>query len=443
MRARRLIAIVVILIALAAAVCVGGGQLAANLVEQNQRRPALQTPMLAAPHLRAQGKVVPARWVEVGFTQEGMLAEVLVTPNQTVQASDTLARLDTEPLIRKVASAQRDLAVAQAQLEKLKAGPSDAELMIAQLELTQAEADLNRLTAEPLVSELAAAQAAVQAAEKELENAKQDLVVVQKSDVVSKNVRDREYEHNWFEANYSEYQRKFERGEIDQTRLDLEWNALLTAKERLDSARAEAALALGEADARVARSEESLRQAKAHLADLQREPDAEELAIAELALEKAQAQWKQLTAGPNPADLIQGDAAVEAAEMALELAQADLAAAALTAPFDGAVIAINADPGEVVGTRPFITLADLSTWQVETVDVDEWLVARIEVGQAVVLTFPAFDHKALTGVVTSVAARPVQDSGSEPSYPVIVVVNELDEELRWGMTARLDFGEER
>jgi HlyD family secretion protein len=443
MRARRLIAIVVILIALAAAVCVGGGQLAANLVEQNQRRPALQTPMLAAPHLRAQGKVVPARWVEVGFTQEGMLAELLVTPDQVVQAGDTLAWLDTEPLIRKVTSAQRDLEVAQAQLDKLKAGPSDAELVIARLELTQAEADLNQLTAEPLASELAAAQAAAQAAEKELENAKQDLVVVQKSDVVSKNVRDREYEHNWFEANYGEYQRKFERGEIDQTRLDLEWNALLTAKERLDSARAEAALALGEADARVARAEEGLRQAKAHLADLQREPDAEELAIAKLALEKAQAQWEQLTADPDPADLVQGDAAVDAAEMALELAQAELAAAALTAPFDGTVIAINADPGEVVGTRPFITLADLSTWQVETVDVDEWLVTRIEVGQAVVLTFPAFDLKALTGVVTSVAARPVQDGGSVASYPVIVMVNELDEELRWGMTARLDFGEER
>jgi HlyD family secretion protein len=281
---------------------------------------------------------------------------------------------------------------------------------------------------------------------------------VQKSDIVSKNVRDREYEHNWFEANYGEYKQKFERGEIDQTRLDLEWHALLAAKERLDSARAEATLALGEADARVAQAEENLRQARAHLADLQREPDAKELAVAELALEKAQAQWEQLTAGPNPADQKQGEAAVQAAELALERAQADLEATVLITPFDGTIIALNAGPGEAVGSTPFVTLADLTTWQVETVDVDEWLVARIEVGQAVELTFPAFDQKALTGVVASIAPRAERAGGSDPFYTVVVTLSEPGdaqdlacpecsrgepvEGLRWGMTVRLDFGEE-
>jgi HlyD family secretion protein len=443
MRRWRLAGIIVVLIALATAVCVGGGQLAANLVEKNQPSQLVRTPQLPAPHLRAQGQVVPARWAELGFVADGVLAEVLVAPGQTVQVGEVLARLDTQPLSAKLTRAQLDLEVARAQLAQLKAGPTEAERMVAQFELAQAEADLDRLTAGPMASDLSAAQAAVQGAERELENAKDNLVVVQKSDVVAKNVRDRGYEHNWFEANYGEYKNKFERGEIDQTRLDLEWNALLTAKERLDAAQAEADLALGTAQARVAQAEENLRQAKAHLADLQREPDARELAVAQLALEKAQAQSEQLTAGPDPTALLQSEAAVQIAELALQTAQADLEAGLLTAPFDGTVVAVNGEPGESVGRTPFITLADLTAWQVETVDVDEWLVARVAVGQVVELTFPAFDRKALEGVVTSVAPRPKPGSSAESFYTIVVMLNEPDDELRWGMTARLDFGEEQ
>jgi multidrug resistance efflux pump len=130
----------------------------------------------------------------------------------------------------------------------------------------------------------------------------------------------------------------------------------------------------------------------------------------------------------------------------LAQAQADLEAATLRAPFAGTVTAIDADAGEVVSNAPFLTLADLTTWQVETVDVDEWLVARIEPGQAVELTFPAFEGKTLSGVVVSIAPRAERQTGSDPFYTVIVTLDEPGPEpvagLRWGMTVRLDFGEE-
>jgi multidrug efflux pump subunit AcrA (membrane-fusion protein) len=442
MRMRRLVIIVLILVALAAAVCVGGGQLAANLMTQNQQPPALPVTPGVAAHLRAQGQVVPARWVELGFAGGGRLAEVPVEAGQAVAAGDLLARLETTALEGRIATAQAELEVARARLEQLGTGPTEAEQKVAQIALAQAEADLERLTAGPLSSDLAAARAAVEEAAREVETARQNLAVVQKSDVVAKNVRDREYEVNWFEVNYAEYRSKFERGEIDQTRLDLEWNALLTAKERLESAQAEAALALGQAEDRLARAEESQRQAQAHVADLQREPDARDLAVAELALEKAQAQWAQLTAGPDAADLKQAEAAVQAAELALAEAQTTLVAASLTAPFTGTVVAVVAAPGEVVGSTPFLTLADLATWQVESVDVDEWLVARIQVGQSVELSFPAFDQKVLAGTVASIAPRAGPSSGSEPFYTVVISLSQPDDELRWGMTARLDFGEE-
>ena len=449
MRGRRLVVIILILIALAAAVCVGGGQLAANLVQRTQQGPTPAATTGAAPHLRAQGEVVPAHWVEIGFARGGVLAEGTVTAGQAVKAGSVVARLDPEPFANALRAAQADLEVARAQLEKLTAGPSPTELTLAQLEIAQAEAELKQLTAGPPEAELAAALGAVQAAERDLENARQDLIVVQKSDVVAKNVRDREYEHNWFEANYGEYKEKFERGEIDQTRLDLEWNALLTAKERLDSARAEAALALGTANARVAQAGENLRLARADLAELQRGPDAEQVAVAELAVQRAQAQWEQLTTEPDPASLKQAEAAVQAAEVALQEAGDDLEDSVLTAPFDGTIVAIDASPGEVVGTTPFVTLADLTTWQVETLDVDEWAAARIGVGQTVELTFPAFDDRRLAGTVASIAPRAEQEGGSDAFYTVVVTLGQPAGTLpaeslagfRWGMTVRLDFGE--
>jgi hypothetical protein len=54
---------------------------------------------------------------------------------------------------------------------------------------------------------------------------------------VSKNVRDREYEAAWYEVNYGEYLKKYQANEIDQNRLDLEYHNLLTARERLATAR--------------------------------------------------------------------------------------------------------------------------------------------------------------------------------------------------------------
>lgn len=443
MRRWRLAGIVVVLIALAAAVCVGGGQLAANLVERSQPAQLVRTPQLPAPHLRAQGQVVPARWAELGFRIDGVLAELLVAPGQSVQAGEVLARLDAEALSAAVRRAEVELEVARGRLAQLQAGPSEAERKAVEFELVQAEAEIERLAAGPLASDLSAARAAVQGAEQELENANENLVVVQKSDVVAKNVRDREYERNWFEANYGEYQKKFERGEIDQTRLDLEWNALLTAKERLEAAQAEASLALGTAAARVAQAEENLRQARAHLAELQQEPDARQLTAAQLALEKAQAQSDQLMAGPDPAALLQAESGVQIAELALQADRAALESGVLTAPFDGVIVAVGREPGEPAGREPFITLADLTTWRVETVDVDEWLVARVAVGQAVVLTFPAFDNKVLGGIVSSVASRPESGGSAGSFYTIVVTLDEPDDKLRWGMTARLDFGEEQ
>jgi len=111
---------------------------------------------------------------------------------------------------------------------------------------------------------------------------------------------------------------------------------------------------------------------------------------------------------------------------------------------------MEAAAGQLVTNSLFLTLADRD-WQVESVDVDEWVATRIVPGQAVELSFPAFDGEKLAGTVQSIAVRAKRaGAGADPFYAVVVTLDReqsgqppaLVAALRWGMTVRLDFGEE-
>jgi multidrug resistance efflux pump len=98
-------------------------------------------------------------------------------------------------------------------------------------------------------------------------------------------------------------------------------------------------------------------------------------------------------------------------------------------------------PGAVV-----VVLADMSKLQVETTDLDEFLVARIQPGQRVQLSVPALDNRALRGLVRSVAPRPETSSSTTgttaDSYPVVVdITDAIPPDLRVGMGVRLVFEE--
>ncbi|MCZ7573682.1 MAG: efflux RND transporter periplasmic adaptor subunit [Ardenticatenaceae bacterium] len=378
------------------------------------------------------GEVVPMVRQDLSFPVGGRLTGPVVHPGDRVTQGQTLARLETEQLEQAVALAQVDLEVKQAALERIKAGPSAAELVTARAEAAAAQLRLDTLRDGTSPADLAA-QAAVSGAAAELENAQHNLVVVQKSDVVSKNVRDREYEHAWYEANYGEYLKKYQQGEVDKTRLDLEWNALMTAKERLDSARAQAALALGEANSRVARAEEDLRQAQARLAELTAGPSPEEVEAAELEVHRAQIRLEQLIAGPDATELTPVQAAVRAAEIALAKAQADLAAATLAAPFNGTVLAVKARPGEqVMANTPIIVLADLARLEVRAT-VGQEDVGLVQPAQPATLSFDARPGQSFPGRVTRVVPEGAEGQGVV-TYEVFIALDQTPPGLLPDMT---------
>jgi multidrug efflux pump subunit AcrA (membrane-fusion protein) len=81
-------------------------------------------------------------------------------------------------------------------------------------------------------------------------------------------------------------------------------------------------------------------------------------------------------------------------------------------------------------------LADLEHLRVETTDLSEVDIAQVAVGDLVAVTFDALPDVEVAGQVTRIA--PKADEGSGVNYKVIVELDEIPAQLRWGMTAFVD-----
>ncbi len=332
------------------------------------------------------GEVYAPRQAELGFDVNKIeLIELNVAPGQQVMAGDVLACIDPTTFERAVTQAEANLTIAQSGLEKAENPYTDLDLAGAQRAVTQAEVNL--------------------------ENAKKHLIVVQNDSVNAERIRILEYEANWYRNNYWEALEKFERGEIDQEKLNWEYSNMLAAEERLTTARLNAEIALANAQDQVAQAEYNL--------------------------QKAQETLAQILAGPDPKEIEVAQAKVISAQAALEDAQAALEAATLVAPFDGTVISVGAEVGDLVSSNTIVvTLADLSNLRVRAI-VDETDISQVEVGQEVEITFDAFPGRHLRGQVLEVPlqGRLVQNI---LTYEVPVSLEEGEGvSLKPGMTANL------
>ena len=79
-------------------------------------------------------------------------------------------------------------------------------------------------------------------------------------------------------------------------------------------------------------------------------------------------------------------------------------------------------------------LGDLTEMQVETTDLRETDVGRIQVGQEVDITFDALPDTLLTGHVVHISPKASSEQGGV-NYTTIIQFDEFDPRLRWGMTA--------
>jgi multidrug resistance efflux pump len=152
----------------------------------------------------------------------------------------------------------------------------------------------------------------------------------------------------------------------------------------------------------------------------------------------AEAQLAQVRAGAAEEEIALAEREVAQAQIALQDAQLRLERSERRAPFDGTIGMVQVRQGEQVRQGdPVVTLGDLSTLRVETTDLDEIDVAKVEVGHSVEVTFDAFPDRVFKGRVVRI--NPMSEpAGGGVNYTTIIELEELAPEIRWGMTAFVD-----
>lgn len=369
----------------------------------------LVTPVATTPRpitqVSVKGKAAPEAWAAVSGQVGGIVLEVLVRPGDDVAAGDLLVRLDSTDAQLAVRQAEATLAIRQAELDLLKAGPSPEEIAVveaqieaAQATLSQAVAQRDQLKAGTIEAEIAAAQAELAAAE---------------SDVMAA----REAHKKTMECHSIPYSG-------GKKVCPLLGPAEEQARSNLYAAEQALAAAQAQVDALVAGTTGRTRAA-----------DAAALA-AEAQLGVSQAEMELLKAGASREEIAVAEAAVGQAEIALTEAQTALERCEIHAPFDGTVGAVHTRMGELVTPgQPLVTLGDLSTLRVETTDLDDVDVTKVSIGQLAVISFPALPGQDFAGRVTRISPMAEPDNVGGYNYTVVIELDEIAQEILWGMDA--------
>lgn len=156
-----------------------------------------------------------------------------------------------------------------------------------------------------------------------------------------------------------------------------------------------------------------------------------DLALKKAELEQAQHTYGRLKDGPNAQD-------VTAAQAKVDTAQATVNTMSIIAPFDGEVLYISNQPGDVVATgASAIDMANINHLYIES-QVDESDIANIKAGEPITATLDAVPDLTLTGKVAAINPVGEQNSGIV-KYTIRVDVDKVTEDvsLPLGATANV------
>ncbi len=122
------------------------------------------------------------------------------------------------------------------------------------------------------------------------------------------------------------------------------------------------------------------------------------------------------------------------AELALKRAERDLAGTRVRAPFTGRVVSVDANPGQrVQPNEPLVTVLDDRKIRLP-IEVLESDFARLEVGAAARVRFPALEGRVFDGAVSALGAEVDPDRGMALVY---VELDNTDGSIRPGMYAEV------
>ena len=339
--------------------------------------------------ITANGILLPVRQVALSFGVGGFVASVPVEVGEGVEVGQTLAALDAVGLQRGVAQAELELESAQVRLAQLQtqATPVPERVLAATAVITSAQATLTqaRVQADQRGNQDIIDRAALEHAARVLQDAQNEY------DKVLNNPRTSTWAPDSPQARHLEDAQDH-------------YNVVL-AQYNMRAADHGYAAAVAAAEAGLAQ--------------------------AQLALYEAQHPVK-----PEPLTLAQLD--VERARLALEAARADLARAVLLAPFDGVVSAVQVSVGEWAAPgATVVELLDVSRWRIETKNVGELEIARVQVGQEVLVRVNALRDETLHGRVATISPVAVVQQG-DTTYTLMIELEPTDLNLRPGMTVQVE-----
>lgn len=344
-----------------------------------------------------------------------------------------------------IRAARYDLKRSQADLEALMGGTRGARaraINLADLNVRLAQARLDQLLAPPSTSAVRAAEAELRRAEasraallkpapspsREVLAAAQQAVVVARQNLVRA-------------------QATGTPAEISAAQLEL-----YRAQAELAALQQPAAAPLPE---EVAAANATVESARANLDKLYEPAGAADVQTARLELQRARSELRQLQVGPSSAALASARAAVESARQRLaqarttfgvDLARQGVSAArarlsnmragegllTVRAPLGGVVSAVQAAPGATVdATMPITTIASPGRLLV-TVDLSEFDVAQVEVGQRANVSVDALGGESFPGTVIYVAPAGA-DTGGVVTFPIQIALDDA-EDVKPGMT---------
>ncbi len=407
------------------------------------------------------GELVPARSSDLAFGQTGTLLEMRVAAGDLVQTGDVLAwlKIDKTPVQYQAELASTQLAVVQAQqtLDQLVANAElEAATALNALETSQtALDDLNH-------PELLQAQAmqAVAKAEQAVSTAELNLYILLSMpsqaaiDITNASLLFKQKEYQEIQKSIGRLENQIKSAPSETFRDRLEAQLIRTkielAKQKIEVDNASYKLdsmgeppdpdRLSQAEAQLSADQAELAQAQRNLATAQAAPSPADLARAQAQLAEAQSSWERLKDGPDPVMLQQAKTRLAEAQSKLALVQQDQLILDLRAPYDGTVLAVNANPGDRVKDLAVVTLADLSQ-RVVQVGVDETDLPNVQIGMQAQVIFDGLPDETFSGQVVQIDPS-LQRFGNTYAALILVRLDPPDSStpirLPLGMNASVD-----
>lgn len=390
----------------------------------------------------ADARVVPVQRAGLSIATSGIVAEVLVSEGEQVEAGQPLIRLDAALARAAVARAEADLQRSQANLEELLDGNRPEDIAAAQAGLDSAKARLDKLVESTDAGDLAASQAAIASAnaglQKVLEGPTEQELIAAKAEIANA------------EATLTQAQRAYDRvkwrNDVGATQesanLQTATNNYEAAKARYDN------LLAGARDSDVNAANAQIWQASAQFNALKAGRPLD-IASLEADVRSAQANLDKLLSGSTSSQIAAAEADVKASTATLQQQLISLAQTELRAPFGGLIAAVDINPGEQANPgAPLIQLADTTSWRIETEDLTELQVVDVQPGDNATITFDALPGVEMVGTVTTIKPFGENSSGDivytvvlEPGTVTSTTIDATtaQERLRWNMTAVVSF----